>query len=95
MPVVISLLNSLSGIAAALAGFIYSNNVMIIGGILVGASGTILTIAMCKGMNRPLTNVIFGAFGGGGGDGGGAAGADGATKIVRETNASDAAVMMN
>ena len=95
MPVVISLLNSLSGIAAALAGFIYGNNVMIIGGILVGASGTILTIAMCEGMNRPLTNVIFGAFGGGGGDGGGAAGADGATKIVRETNASDAAVMMN
>jgi len=94
MPVVISLLNSLSGIAAALAGFIYGNNVMIIGGILVGASGTILTIAMCEGMNRPLTNVIFGAFGAGGG-GGGATGADGATKIVKEATASDVAVMMN
>jgi len=92
MPVVISLLNSLSGIAAALAGFIYGNNVMIIGGILVGASGTILTIAMCEGMNRPLSNVIFGAFGGG--VGGGAATSDG-EQIVRETSASDAAVMMN
>ena len=94
MPVVISLLNSLSGIAAALAGFIYGNNVMIIGGILVGASGTILTIAMCEGMNRPLTNVIFGAFGAGGG-GGAVTGKDGVAKIVKETNASDAAVMMN
>lgn len=94
MPVVISLLNSLSGIAAALAGFIYSNNVMIIGGILVGASGTILTIAMCEGMNRSLTNVVFGAFGGGGGSGT-VTGADGIAKIVKETSASDAAVMMN
>lgn len=92
MPVVISLLNSLSGIAAALAGFIYENNVMIIGGILVGASGTILTIAMCEGMNRPLSNVIFGAFGGGGV--GGAAGTTG-DKIIKETSVSDAAVMMN
>ena len=94
MPVVISLLNSLSGIAAALAGFIYGNNVMIIGGILVGASGTILTIAMCEGMNRPLSNVIFGAFGAGGGAAA-VTGADGETKIVKETSASDAAVMMN
>jgi len=94
MPVVISLLNSLSGIAAALAGFIYGNNVMIIGGILVGASGTILTIAMCEGMNRSLTNVIFGAFGGGGG-GGSVTGADGVQKIVKEASASDVAVMMN
>jgi len=95
MPVVISLLNSLSGIAAALAGFIYGNNVMIIGGILVGASGTILTIAMCEGMNRPLSNVIFGAFGAGGGGGGASVGADGASKIVKEASASDVAVMMN
>ncbi|MBL4755128.1 MAG: NAD(P)(+) transhydrogenase (Re/Si-specific) subunit beta [Flavobacteriales bacterium] len=94
MPVVISLLNSLSGIAAALAGFIYGNNVMIIGGILVGASGTILTIAMCEGMNRPLSNVIFGAFGAGGASGG-ATGADGASKTVKEASASDVAVMMN
>jgi NAD(P) transhydrogenase subunit beta len=63
MPVVISLLNSLTGIAAAMAGFIYSNQAMILGGILVGAAGTILTILMCRAMNRSLLNVIIGAFG--------------------------------
>jgi NAD(P) transhydrogenase subunit beta len=92
MPVVISLLNSLSGIAAALAGFIYGNQVMIIGGILVGASGTILTVAMCKGMNRSLSNVVFGAFGAGGAAGPGGSSGD---KIIKETSVSDAAVMMN
>nr|WP_319999631.1 NAD(P)(+) transhydrogenase (Re/Si-specific) subunit beta [uncultured Draconibacterium sp.] len=66
MPVVISLLNSLTGIAAAMAGFIYQNEAMILGGILVGAAGTILTIQMCRAMNRSLINVIIGAFGGGG-----------------------------
>lgn len=66
MPVVISLLNSFTGIAAAMAGFIYSNQAMILGGILVGAAGTILTILMCRAMNRSLLNVIIGAFGGGG-----------------------------
>ena len=66
MPVVISLLNSLTGIAAAMAGFIYKNEAMILGGILVGAAGTILTLQMCKAMNRSLLNVIIGAFGGGG-----------------------------
>ncbi len=66
MPVVISLLNSFTGIAAAMAGFIYKNEAMILGGILVGAAGTILTIQMCRAMNRSLLNVIIGAFGGGG-----------------------------
>ena len=66
MPVVISLLNALTGIAAAMGGFIYSNEAMILGGILVGAAGLILTMLMCKAMNRSLLNVIIGAFGGGG-----------------------------
>ncbi len=67
MPVVISLLNSLSGLAASAAGFVISNNVLIVAGCLVGASGVILTVIMCKSMNRTLTNVLFSGFGSAGG----------------------------
>lgn len=63
MPVVISLLNSFTGVAAACGGFLYNNPVMLTGGILVGSAGTILTILMCKAMNRSLKNVLIGAMG--------------------------------
>jgi NAD(P) transhydrogenase subunit beta len=91
MPVVISLLNSLTGIAAAITGVFYMNMVMLVGGILVGSAGLILTFAMCKAMNRSLVNVIFGAFGG-------AAVVEGENQVIgsiRKTNASDTAVLMN
>jgi H+-translocating NAD(P) transhydrogenase subunit beta len=63
MPVVISLLNSFTGVAAACAGFVYNNQAMLTGGILVGAAGTLLTILMCKAMNRSLLNVLIGSWG--------------------------------
>ena len=63
MPVVISLLNAFTGLAAAATGFELQNNVLIVSGVLVGASGTLLTLMMGKAMNRSIANVLFGAFG--------------------------------
>lgn len=93
MPVVISLLNSFTGLAAALGGFLYGNMVMLTGGILVGSAGTILTLAMCKAMNRPLSNVIFGAFGTTFSGETSATSQEG--KSVKKTTPSDVAILMN
>lgn len=90
MPVVISLLNSLSGLSAACGGFLYDNKVVFTGGILVGAAGTILTIMMCKAMNRSLTNVLIGSFGGGA-----IAGVAGEKGQHKEISLNDAAVVMS
>jgi len=90
MPVVISLLNSFTGIAAAMAGFIYNNQAMILGGILVGAAGMILTLLMCKAMNRSLLNVIIGSFGGGGASAAGQEGGD-----MKEISLSDASILLS
>jgi H+-translocating NAD(P) transhydrogenase subunit beta len=93
MPVVISLLNSLSGIAAAAAGFVVMNNMLIIAGALVGASGLILTQIMCKAMNRSLLNVLFGAFGGTAESGGAATGGT-IDKTVRSIDPEEGAMML-
>ena len=91
MPVVIALLNSATGLAAALTGFVLSNQVLVVAGALVGASGTLLTLLMARAMNRSVTNVLFGAFGGGPAAGA-AVGAGGEAQPVREISAEDAAV---
>jgi H+-translocating NAD(P) transhydrogenase subunit beta len=93
MPVVVSLLNSFSGIAAAAAGFVLMNNILIIAGALVGASGIILTQIMCKGMNRSLSSVLFGAFGGAKAGGGGAA-KDMGDRTARSVDAEECAMML-
>ncbi|MGN6379920.1 MAG: NAD(P)(+) transhydrogenase (Re/Si-specific) subunit beta [Gaiellales bacterium] len=92
MPVVISLLNAFTGLATASTGFVLSNNVLIIAGTLVGASGTLLTQMMGRAMNRTITNVVFGAFGTGAGTA--VAGAGTAAGQVRSTTADDVAVML-
>ncbi|QDU92826.1 NAD(P)(+) transhydrogenase (Re/Si-specific) subunit beta [Lignipirellula cremea] len=91
MPVVIALLNSYSGLAAAATGFVILNNVLIVSGSLVGASGIILTQIMCKAMNRSLTNVLFGVMGTGssGGDD------DAVYANVRKTSADDVAMLLD
>jgi len=91
MPVVISLLNSFTGVAAAFGGFLYGNQVMLTGGILVGSAGTLLTIVMCNAMNRPLSNVIFGAFGGSTAS----AGPDSQTGSIKDISITDLAVLMS
>ncbi|WP_207492441.1 NAD(P)(+) transhydrogenase (Re/Si-specific) subunit beta [Aridibaculum aurantiacum] len=92
MPVVISLLNSFTGVAAACGGFLYNNQVMLTGGILVGAAGTLLTILMCKAMNRSLLNVLLGAFGGNTAASGATASVGGGT--TKEITLNDTAVVM-
>jgi H+-translocating NAD(P) transhydrogenase subunit beta len=89
MPVVISLLNSFTGVAAATGGFLYHNQAMLTGGILVGSAGTILTVLMCKAMNRSLLNVVVGVFGGGG------ASADQVEGSIKEISLSDSAVLLS
>ena len=92
MPVVISLLNSFSGLAAASAGFVIGNNALIIGGALVGAAGLILTIQMTEAMNRSLANVLFAGFGAADSAGGGTVMSD---KPVKRATADDAAIALS
>ncbi len=92
MPVVISLLNSFTGVAAACGGFLYNNPVMLTGGILVGSAGTILTILMCKAMNRSLKNVLIGALGAAGNSAGG--GGSKEQGNYKEISVNDSAVLM-
>lgn len=91
MPVVISLLNSLTGLSAATAGLIYDNQLMLVGGLLVGASGTILTVLMCRAMNRSLTNVLIGGFGTSGSS---VAGATVGDQTVKEIQPTDFAIQL-
>jgi H+-translocating NAD(P) transhydrogenase subunit beta len=91
MPVVIALLNAFTGLAAAAAGFVLHNNVLIVAGALVGASGTLLTMLMGRAMNRSIGNVLFGAFGAV--QAGGSTAAE-ESRTVRSTTAQDLAIML-
>jgi NAD(P) transhydrogenase subunit beta len=91
MPVVISLLNSFTGLAVAADGFAINNLAMVVAGTLVGSSGTLLTLLMCKAMNRPVTNVLFGAFGS---SGGAAAAASGVVGTVKPIQADEVAMLL-
>lgn len=91
MPVVISLMNSYSGVAGAATGFVLDNNALIISGSLVGASGVILTQIMCKAMNRSLSNVLFGVMAGGGSD----SDVEAIYANVRSTSAEDIAMILD
>jgi NAD(P) transhydrogenase subunit beta len=91
MPVVISLLNSFTGVAAACGGFLYDNKAMLTGGILVGAAGTLLTILMCRAMNRSLINVLIGSFGANTNN---LSGAKSEHENIKEISVSDAAMLM-
>ena len=88
MPVVISLLNSFTGLSAAAAGLIYGNQLMIVGGIFVGAAGTILTVLMCEAMNRSLFNVLVGGFTATGGA------KDSGDQVAKSTNPIDTAILL-
>ncbi len=92
MPVVISILNSLTGLAAALTGFVLHNQMLVVAGVLVGASGTLLTLLMSRAMNRSVANVLFGAFGAAANDAGATASAVGRT--VRQTTPEDTAIAL-
>jgi NAD(P) transhydrogenase subunit beta len=91
MPVVISLLNNFTGVAGACGGFLYDNKAMLTGGILVGAAGTLLTILMCRAMNRSLINVLIGSFGSNANN---IAGAKSEHENIKEISVSDAAMLM-
>jgi NAD(P) transhydrogenase subunit beta len=94
MPVVISLLNALTGLSAAAAGIALNNTAMIVAGMLVGASGSILTKLMADAMNRSIPHIVAGGFGGGAPVPGGAAAADLEGKTVKSTSAADAAIQL-
>jgi NAD(P) transhydrogenase subunit beta len=94
MPVVISTLNAFTGLSAAAAGIALDNTALIVAGMLVGASGSILTKQMADAMNRSIGNVFFGGFGGGGGAPA-AAGDDGVDRTVRSTSAADVAIQLS
>ena len=93
MPVVISTLNAFTGLSAAAAGIALDNTALIVAGMLVGASGSILTKQMADAMNRSIANVFFGGFGAGGG--GRAGRADGVGGTVRSTSAADVAIQLS